>query len=191
MLSSINPLGERARGQGFWLTVGWYLLGSVLGGLALGVIAGWLGSLLPGGDWRLVAAILVLVTGAALDLSGRAPPSIHRQVDEDWLTRYRGWVYGVGFGLQLGLGVVTIVTTASVYSTALVALLSGSVGFGAVVGIVFGLARAIVILFVAHAEDPGALRAVMRRLQGRLTMARYGVIVCQLALAALAAVALT
>jgi hypothetical protein len=36
--------------------------------------------------------------------SGSGCPSWQRQVDERWLTTYRGWVYGAGFGFQLGAG---------------------------------------------------------------------------------------
>jgi hypothetical protein len=173
MLSSINPLGERARRQRFWLTVGWYFLGSVAGGISIGSVSGLAGSLLPSGTWRAVAAITVCVIGAALDSAGRQPPSIHRQVDENWLSRYRGWVYGLGFGFQLGLGIVTIVTTASVYTTIALAILTGSVAWGAVIGAVFGTARAVAILLVAHADNPDSLRGVMRRLQSRVSVARF------------------
>ena len=91
MLSSINPLGERARGQRFWVTVGWYLLGSLLGGVALGSLSGLMGSVLPAGSWLAFAVGVVSLVGAAMEVVGRRPPSIHRPVDEDWLTRYRGW----------------------------------------------------------------------------------------------------
>jgi len=62
---------------------------------------------------------------------------VHRQVDDGWLPRYRGWVYGAGFGLQLGLGVVTIVTTAAVPAVWLLALLTASPSHGAAVGLAF------------------------------------------------------
>ena len=187
MLSSINPLGERARHQGFWVTVGWYLLGSVMGGVAIGSVSGLIGSALPSGSWRAFAVIAVCVVGAGLDVLGRQPPSIHRQVDENWLAKYRGWVYGWGFGFQLGLGVVTIVTTASVYTTIALAMLSGSVVFGAVIGGIFGLARAMAIFRVARAGDPGALRRALRQLQDGLPAARLLVVGAQTA-AALSAV---
>lgn len=172
MLSSINPLGERARQQRFWVTVGWYFAGSLLGGIAVGAISGFAGGLLPSGTWRAVAAVAVCVIGATLDFTGRTPPSIHRQVDENWLTRYRGWVYGLGFGLQLGLGVVTIVTTASVYTTIALAILTGSTALGAAIGAVFGLTRAVAIFLVVGADTPDELRRAMRDLQGRLSAAR-------------------
>ena len=186
MLSSINPLGERARGQKFWITVSWYLLGSLMGGIFLGALGGLAGSWLPGGDWRLLVAAAVALTGAGLDLARKPPPSIQRQVDENWLTRYRGWVYGFGFGIQLGFGMVTIVTSASVYSMALLTVLSGSVVAGAVIGAAFGLVRASVIVMVVGADEPGALRGVMRQLQGHLPAARWSVVGTQLLTAAVA-----
>jgi sulfite exporter TauE/SafE len=183
MLSSINPLGERARHQGFWVTVSWYLLGSVMGGVAVGSLSGSIGSLLPSGNWQAFAVIVVCLVGAGLDFMGRQPPSIHRQVDENWLAKYRGWVYGWGFGFQLGLGVVTIVTTASVYTTVALAMLSGSLVFGAVVGGIFGLARAVAIFLVAGARDPSALRRALRKLQDGLSSARVLVVGAQTAAA--------
>src|SRR4051794_16357363 len=103
MLTSISPLGERARGNRWSVTVAAYLLGSLLGGAALGALLGAVGELLLG-PLPLIAAG-VCVAAAAADLAGLLPRG-SRQVDETWLNRYRGWVYGFGFGAQLGVGVV-------------------------------------------------------------------------------------
>src|SRR6267143_1292208 len=121
MLASIHPLGERARNSRWGITVTAYLLGSAAGGAGAGAAAGWL-----------VATACLLATAVELRAGGLRLPTVRRQVDEDWLARYRGWVYGVGFGFQLGLGAVTIVTTAGVYLAWALALLSGSAGRGAV-----------------------------------------------------------
>lgn len=188
MLSSINPLGERGRGQRFWLTASFYLVGSILGGALVGTVGGAIGSLLPTGGWRLAMIAVVAGLGAAMDLARREPPSWRRQVDEDWLVRYRGWVYGLGFGLQLGLGVVTIVTSASLYSMVAITILADSFGVSLLVGTVFGLARAVVILLGRRAVDPSSLRMMMRRLQDGLPLARAAVIGCQALLAGVAIV---
>lgn len=190
MLSSINPLGERARGQRFWITVMWYLLGSIAGGLTIGATAGMLGSLLPTGTWRAGGMVVLGLLGAIFDSIGRVPTAFHRQVDENWLGRYRGWVYGLGFGFQLGLGLVTIVTTASVYTTIGVAFLLGAPLPGAMVGVAFALARAAAIVVVAGANDPARLRTAMRRLQTRLPMATGLAVASQLALVGVAATVL-
>jgi hypothetical protein len=43
MLTSISPLGERARASRWWLTTTAYVVSSVVGGLALGLVAALLG----------------------------------------------------------------------------------------------------------------------------------------------------
>ncbi|MYB02960.1 MAG: hypothetical protein F4Y13_01830, partial [Acidimicrobiaceae bacterium] len=48
MLTSISPLGERARGNRWWLTVGWLSLGAVVGGAVVGVALGAAGQSLAG-----------------------------------------------------------------------------------------------------------------------------------------------
>lgn len=174
MLSSIHPLGERARNMRWGLTAGAYVVGSITGGLLLGGLLGSLGWVVnritgtgPAAAGLLLAA--AALAGAALDLGvgGLAIPTIHRQVNEDWLHRYRGWVYGSAFGFQLGLGVVTIVTTATIYVTFVAAFLVGLAGSllgGAIIGAVFGAARSAPIFLVARVSRPEHLRATHRRL---------------------------
>lgn len=166
MLSSISPLGERARASRWWVTTTAYVLGSVVGGLALGGLFGLLGSVVPGtvrsSPWTLGLAAALLLLGLALDLrlGGLALPSWQRQVDEQWLTRYRGWVYGVGFGAQLGFGLVTIITSSTTYAVVLLALLSGSPGAGLLLGGVFGLVRALPSVLMAGVRDRAALHRI-------------------------------
>ena len=166
MLSSISPLGERARRSRWGLTVAAYLLGSLLGGLAVGVLTAAVGGLLPQ-TWRdstAAAVVVVALVGAGLLLDvrarGGALPSWQRQVDEQWLTRYRGWVYGVGFGAQLGFGLVTIITSSTTYAVALLALLSGSPGAGLLLGGVFGLVRALPSVLMAGVRDRAGLHRI-------------------------------
>jgi hypothetical protein len=171
MLASINPLGERARSSRWAVTVTAYLTGSVLGGAFLGLVAAAAGSLLPGA-WRASpagpgGAAVLLLTGLLLErrVGGLALPTWHRQVDERWLTRYRGWVYGLGFGLQLGVGVVTVVTSATVYATVVLCALSGSLPVGLALGALFGLARALPVLGVTRTHDRAELHRLFRRLE--------------------------
>lgn len=169
MLTSIHPLGERARGQRFGLTLAAYVIGSAGGGLALGALAGAAGALVVGARGPAAPALAAAagVTGAValLELTGHSPlPGPRRQVDEDWLTRYRGWVYGLGFGMQLGAGVTTIVTTATVYLMVGLAVLTGSMVHAATIGVAFGLLRALPVLAVAGVESPSQLRMVQRRI---------------------------
>src|SRR6478609_2749037 len=148
MLTSISPLGERARASRWWLTTVAYVVSSVLGGLALGLLAGLVGGLVPA-SWRSSPAAYLLVA-VALGVGGRRLPTWRRQVDQAWLGRYRGWVVGVGFGAQLGFGLVTIITSATTYAVALLCLLSGSPAVGLVVGGTFGLVRALPSAFMGR-----------------------------------------
>jgi hypothetical protein len=170
MLSSISPLGERARNSRWWLTTTAYLLGSLAGGLAMGGLAALLGSALPDAvrtsRWTLVVVAALLFVGLAFDLRGaQSLPSWRRQVDVAWLTRYRGWVYGGGFGLQLGFGLVTIITSATTYAVVLLAALTGHLGAGLAVGATFGVVRALPSLLVARVADRDGLHHVFLRVE--------------------------
>lgn len=170
MLSSITPLGERARHNRWGVTASWYVVGSLLGGASLGGLLGGIG----GGLTQVVRPDDTVVAGAVLatllialmfDLGMLGTiPSIRRQVNEDWLDHYRPWVYGGGFGWQLGLGIVTIVPTAGIYATWLLAAMTGSPMGGVMIGGAFGLARALPLLAAHRAVDPTRLRALHRRL---------------------------
>src|SRR5215469_10766493 len=117
MLSSITPLGERSRNSKWATTVVAYLIGSTVAAGLLGGLLGMIGSLALAPHLTprtafvtLAAAVLV---GVAFDsrAAGLRLPTVHRQVDDAWLYRYRGWFYGAGFGAQLGIGFLTIVNS--------------------------------------------------------------------------------
>lgn len=171
MLTSISPLGERARASRWWLTTTAYVVSSTLGGIAVGTLAALLGGLVPD-DVRSSAVVLVvvalaLVAGLLLDLrvGGLRLPTWRRQVDVAWLGRYRGWVVGTGYGAQLGVGVVTIVTSSTTYAVVLLAALSGSVPVGALVGGVFGFVRALPLVLMARVDTRDRLWAVLRHVE--------------------------
>jgi hypothetical protein len=159
MLTSITPLGERGRGQRWAVTVTAYALGCALGGATTGLALGLLGSVLPTLP-ALVLAGTACLAAALADLRGVRLG--RRQVDEDWLTRYRGWVYGAGFGYQLGLGVVTVVTSAATLAILVLALLTQSAAAGLLLGTVFGAARAVPALWLGRARTHEQLRMLAR-----------------------------
>jgi hypothetical protein len=172
MLGSITPLGERGRGRVWGRTVVALILGGAVGGAALGALAGAAGQLLTdvtgvGSGTRLWLLAVALGAACLLDLSGRVPTP-HRQVNEDWLTLYRDWVYGLGFGFQLGFGLATIVTTASIFALIAAAALTGSVGGGVLVGVTFGALRSATVMLGARARTPeasGRLALTLERLE--------------------------
>jgi hypothetical protein len=170
MLTSITPLGERGKGNRWSVTATAYVLGSLVGGAALGLLGGALGTALAAVvDARVALVVLaVACAGAAvLDATGRRLPSWHRQVDEQWLHAFRGWVYGAGFGAQLGFGVVTIITSASTHVMVLATVLAGSVPGGVAVGATFGLVRGLAILSVRSVDQPDELSRFHRGMEQR------------------------
>jgi hypothetical protein len=192
MLGSITPLGERGRGSRWWLTVGAFMVASTLAGALLGTALGAIGSLVGfegsrAALWLLVGALLL---GLAFDLGLRGVrlPSVTRQVDDRWLYRYRGWVMGVGFGAQLGLGVVTIVTTAFTYVTFFAAVLSGSALAGLAIGGTYGAVRAATILGGSAVDSPERLLRMHELLHRWERPARRASVALQGTLAAVALV---
>jgi hypothetical protein len=191
MLASIHPLGERARGRRWGITVTSFVAGAGAAGASAGGLVGLAGATVrdrAGFPFGLVVVTVVVLAaaGIALDLgfAGTRLPTVRRQVNEDWLHRYRGGVYGFGFGFQLGLGVVTIVTTAAVYLTFVLALFAGSAWAGLVIGTTFGLARGLSLLVASGVETPRELSTLHRRLQRWAPFSRQLTVAAQVAVVA-------
>src|SRR5579875_1568034 len=148
MLSTITPFGERARRHRYGATAAWFVLGALVGGATLGGVAAGLAALVgatagAGRPLLLGVAGAAAIAGALLDAGVFGPvlPLIRRQVDDRWLSRYRPWVYGAGFGWQIGVGFATYLMTAGVVVVALVGVVSGSAGVAFGLGVLFGAAR--------------------------------------------------
>ncbi len=167
MLSSIHPLGERARHNRWAITVSAFTLGAVVSGSAVGAVLGLIGSAtaatLSGTTLLAVTAIIALLAGI-LDLSKVRAPGPARQVNETWIGAYRGWVYGGAFGLELGLGLMTYVVTWGVYATYVAAYLTVSPMWGALIGAIFGLGRAVPLILAGWVDRPSRLTTFNRRL---------------------------
>lgn len=192
MLSSISPVGEASRQQRWWVTATAYTVASAAGGALLGAVVGGVGGLLGVAattGWSVGVLLLALLLGAGADARRLplTPPRWRRQVDERWLTTYRGWVYGVGYGAQLGLGVATIVPTAAIYVLLVAAVLTGGMLPGATIGAAFGAARAVPLLLMAPVRTPAALRGAHRRLDAAGPWAHRATVLAQLSLAMVAA----
>ena len=192
MLTSINPLGERIRGNRWLSTVAWLILGGIVGGAVLGAAAGTIGALLADGlspSSRLTVLVVALAAAALWDLLDLRFPG-RRQVDENWLTRYRSWVYGFGFGAQLGVGLATVVNTALVPVLLVAAALVDSVLVATMVGVVFGATRGFTLLLTATVRTPNDLSDMHRRLDEFDVRVRRVGALSSLGLGVVAAVAL-
>lgn len=168
MLTSITPLGERGRGNRWRTTAAWLILGHVVGGLALGSLLAGVGALVaavgltPGSGAATALVGAVALVGAAFDLAGGRIPG-RRQVNERWLTKYRGWVYGLGFGAQLGFGLVTVVNTALFVAVCVAGVLL-SAAHSLVLGAFYGATRGLVGCVNGRVRSTAALRRMHRRL---------------------------
>lgn len=194
MLSTITPMAERSRGRRWGLTATWFVLGAVLGGATLGLLAV-LGAVVVGAVGLSstvalgVAAVLALVA-AGMDLGiGTEMPHHRRQVDEVWLDQYRSWVYGLGFGWQIGSGLSTYIMTAAVYLTIALAALTGSPATAMAIALLFGLTRGLAILMGARLTDPERLRRFHQRFDELGPTVRWAVIVVQMSVAVVAGAA--
>ena len=202
MLSSITPLGERGRANRWWLTVTAYITASAVGGAGVGSVLGGFGEVLlrslPGDlvstRLRLMVLVGLSAAGLAADLgvAGARIPSIRRQVDEQWIGRYRGWVYGAGYGFQLGAGFATIVTSAATWVALATMILTGAWSGGLVLGVVFGTVRALPVLLTAPVRSPLALRNLhLRNQRWATTAGRIGIAGQALVLGAASLLAIT
>ena len=171
MLSTITPVSERSRQHRYLATASWFVLGAVVGGACLGAGAALLALLVHLSGMSVGARVVVAVGGALVavasdvDLFGFHLPRRPRQVDETWLGRYRPWVYGAGFGWQIGTGLATYVMTAAVYLVVLLAALTARPVEAFAVCVLFGLTRGLAVFVSARATSPAALRGIHRRLE--------------------------
>jgi hypothetical protein len=182
MLSAMNPLSERGRGRSFRVSAAWFVVGATAGGVTLGVGAGVLalalaaaglstGSALAAGT----VAALVAVT-SDVRLGGFHLPFHTRQVNEDWLDWYRAWVYGVGFGWQIGVGLATYIMTAAVYLLVVLAALTSDPLVAVACGAAFGFLRGLAVLLARPLTTPAAIVALQRRLDRWESPVRVGVV---------------
>jgi MFS family permease len=188
MLASITPLGERGRGRRWGSTAAAYVAGAALGGASVGALAGLLGSVaLAGVGWTARAALVaaVLAVGLLLELAG-VLPGPRRQVDESWLDTYRGWVYGAGFGFQIGAGVTTVVVTSAVYVVIAASFASASLGAGAAIGALAGTLRGATLLAGSGVRTPEALVRLHTHLEAGREKVRQAALAGQATLLAFA-----
>lgn len=169
MLSSLTPLSERGRGHRYHTTVAWFIAGGLVGGCIFGMSAALLAvgvrALAPSSEIVLATAALAALVAVASDLEmfGFRLPVHHRQVNERWLDQFRPWVYGFGFGIQIGTGLATYIMTAALYLLLVLAVLSQNAAIAVVLGCIFGLVRGLAVLLGRSITDPDSLRSFHRR----------------------------
>ena len=192
MLSTITPLGEQGRGNRFGVTATWFVLGATLGGLTLGLgaalLAAIVGLLGISATTALAVGGVLAVLAAAADahLFGIAVPYHRRQVNEYWLDDYRPWVYGGGFGWQIGVGFATYIMTSAIVLLVALAALTGEPLVALGLGALFGFVRGLGVLPGARLTTPAKLAAFHTRFDARAELSRKLVIGVQLVVAVMA-----
>ncbi len=196
MLSSITPMTESGRGNRFGFTAAWFVVGGIAGGLSLGLLAAAGAAVIAALSLSTAtllggAAAAAMVTAAVdLGVCGIELPIFKRQVNDAWLRRYRSWVYGTGFGWQIGFGVATYIMTAGVFLTIALAVLSASPLYAVLIGATFGFVRGSAVFVGRSAHTPAALGRVHQRLDAAAPVSRAAAAGVQvLAAAVLAALA--
>jgi hypothetical protein len=188
MLSSITPFGERSRGHRYGATAAWFVVGSTLGGACLGALAAVLAAAAAAGHlsshpaWRAGGVALVAAGAVAVDagLFGELIPIWRRQVNDAWLSRYRSWVYGAGFGWQLGVGMATYIMTAAVFALPVLAGATADPLMAVGICTLYGLVRGVAVLLTSRANSPAHLRALHRRFAELGPTVRWGVIAVEM-----------
>jgi len=169
MLASITPLSEVGRGHRFRTTASWYVAGSIVGGATLGLGVAALtvavDALSPSPQTGVLVALAASAVAVLSDtrLGGFQLPLHRRQVNERWLDRFRPWVYGAGFGWQIGSGLATYIMTSAVYLMILLSTLTGQPLFGIALGVLFGLVRGLSVCLGRHITSAEALTDFHRR----------------------------
>jgi hypothetical protein len=185
MLATITPLAEQGRGHRYRTTATWFLVGSVLGGVSIGaviaLVAAAVGSLgVSATELALAAVVAGTVTVAAeIGIGGFRLPVHHRQVNERWLDQFRPWVYGVGFGWQIGAGLATYIKTYAVYLMIALAALTASPTLALLLGTFFGLVRGLAVLLGRHITSTTALADFHRRFMAADPYALAAVVACE------------
>jgi MFS family permease len=196
MLSTITPLAERTRGRRWGVTATWFLIGAALGGACLGALAALAAvavrSVGTGPTAASVGAIFASLAAAAMDGSIIGPelPHHRRQVDERWLDEFRGWVYGIAFGAQIGTGLATYIMTAAVYLTVVLAGLTADALAAIGIGVLFGLCRGLAIFAGCRLTTPDRVRAFHLRFEARRAVVRKATVAFELLVATVAALAI-
>jgi hypothetical protein len=139
----------------------------------------------------IAGATALLAAASDTRLGGFHLPFHSRQVNERWLDQFRPWVYGAGFGWQIGAGLVTYIKTAALYLMIMLAALTASPAAALAIGALFGLARGLAVLLGRGIVSPGTLAAFHRRFSAAEPIVLAVVVVIEVAVAVTAAAVLS
>ncbi len=164
MIATIGPAGHTGGLRTTFAAAASFSLGALAGGLAtfgsLAAVGAWLHT--RGAAIAAAAAIALALAAALGEARGaRIVPQVRRQVPERWRRALPLPIAAGLYGVLLGLGFTTFVLTFAVWALAGVSFALGDSALGALVGVVFGLGRALPVVALAPLADrPAGERAV-------------------------------
>ncbi len=154
-LSAIDTIGPTGHTGGRRITAAacaTFLPGAVAGGLITFGSLALLGDALHGAGGRAayVVAAAIALLAAGLEARGtRIVPQIRRQLPEHWRRVMPMPLAAALYGVLLGLGFTTFVLSFGVWALAGVSLAVGDPSLGLLLGVAFGIGRAIPIVVLA------------------------------------------
>ncbi len=163
MVGTILPIvyGERKRGKlpvVLWL----HFLGCFVGASCLGALLGLIGAVLPKQVMTLGPSISAFVASGfvsllysvrELDLIQVPAPQFRRQVPSKWRLLLPPRVTALFYGLELGWGLTIRISVTTFYVAAIWAIMSGSPILGALCMAMFGLGRALPLMWISRGLD--------------------------------------
>ena len=185
MLSTITPVAEAGRGHRFRSTALWFVLGSVAGGMTLGGLMAGIAlvvaraAVAPEAVLGIIAVAALVASASDGRVGGFHLPGHERQVNERWLDRYRSWVYGAGFGWQIGVGLATYIMTAGVYLLIVIGGLSANPLTAIGLGALFGLVRGLSVYLAAGLDSTDKLLGFHARFESMREPVRRATIVIE------------
>jgi hypothetical protein len=156
MVETVGLAGEGARR---WTTIAAcaaFAPGAVLGGVTTFGLLSVLGDLANGAGGRvacLLAAAIALAAAVAEARGTPIAPQIRRQLPERWRWTMPLPVAAGLYGVLLGLGFTTFVLSFGVWALAGISVALGDPAAGVLIGVAFGIGRAIPVVVVAPIVD--------------------------------------
>jgi hypothetical protein len=185
MLSMLTPFGESGRGNRYPVAATTFVVAAVVGGVCLGLVPAVLAIGVDAANLGTAQTSAVVAAAALLSLAGDTgllpTPRVPRQVNESWFAQYRAWVYGIGYGWQLGAGVTTYVMTTAVYLMLVLAALTASATTALMICGGFGAIRGLTILLGVRLVHPEAIRGLHHRFDVSEPASRAIAVVAQVA----------
>ena len=151
MIETIGPTGHTGGARITLAACAAFLPGALLGGtLTFGALAALGGAVHGSGRTSYAVAAMIAAAGALLELRGtRIVPQVRRQLPEHWRRLMPMPLAAALYGVLLGLGFTTFVLTFGVWALGAISFVLGRTDLGVVVGLAFGLGRALPVVGLA------------------------------------------